>query len=480
MIKNFKPDDQEVEDGSRLSSYGQNRGNLDRQTSRMTESNESQYFAREGVDPLTQAFSKKSTVHAGIGGEPVDASRIPGLWQEIMNSPREESSTAYIHIPFCQNRCLYCGFYKYSAERNLLLDYTDALIKELSLDRDKSAMWDYPVHAVYLGGGTPTVLEPGDLERLLLAIRKNLPLSNDCEITVESTISDLNQGHIEACLNGGANRFSIGVQSFDSAVRKALGRRKDRDSVLKALSKVRDKDEASVIIDLIYGLPGQNMTIWENDIQTFVDLELDGADLYQLNIFNGTPLAEAVETGRLSSPAGLAEQAHMFKRGVKIMEENHCRQLTTCHWSKVTRERNLYNQLMRSGAPCLPFGVGAGGSLGGYLCLVQNDLNTYFNELQAGCKPISGLLAEPVQKPLINSITGGLDLGVLDLEKVKRKHGVDLVIACQPLLTQWQQTGLVELKGKWLNLTLAGQFWQVNLAQSLIDYYLHTWTEKES
>lgn len=472
MSKNSKSEDQEVEDISKIASYGQNRGKLDRDTSLMNEGNERQHFAREGVDPLTQAFSKKSTVHAGIGGEPVDASCIPGLWQEIMNTPRRESSTAYFHIPFCQNRCLYCGFYKYSTKQGLLRDYTDALIKELSLDQDKPAMWAYPVHAVYLGGGTPTVLDPEDLERLLLAIRKNLPLSNDCEITVESTISNLDQDHIEACLNAGVNRFSIGVQSFDTAVRNALGRRKDRENVLKTLSRVRDKDQSAVIIDLIYGLPGQNMTIWENDIQTFLALELDGADLYQLNIFNGTPLPRAIENGQLPNPASLAEQAHMFKRGVEIMEDGHCNHLTTSHWSKTTRERNLYNQLIRRGAPCLPFGAGAGGSLGGYLCLVQRDLNTYFKGLKAEQKPISGLLSEPEQKPLINSITAGLDQGGLDLEEIKKRHGVDLATACGPLLSQWQETGLVELKGKWLNLTLAGQFWQVNLAQALIDYYL--------
>lgn len=354
------------------------------------------------------------------------------------------------------------------------------MISELSLDQDKPALSDYPVHAVYLGGGTPTVLEPKDLERLLLTIRKTLPLSRDCEITVETTVSDLDEDHLAACLNGGANRFSIGVQSFDTSVRKTLGRRKDREQVLNTLSRVKNKDEAVLVIDLIYGLPGQNMTIWEHDIHSFLELEIDGTDLYQLNIFKKSPLAESVENGRLPSPAGLAEQAHMFKRGVELMEEEHCRRLTMCHWATGTRERNLYNQIMRRGSPCLPFGAGAGGSLGGHLCMLENDLNAYLSELKAGRKPISGMLAEPGQKPLINSITGGLDLGALDLENVRKKHGVDLVSVCRPLLEQWQKTGLIELKGKWLVLTLAGQFWQVNLAQALIDYYLLTRAKKHN
>lgn len=174
----------------------------------------------------------------------------------------------------------------------------------------------------------------------------------------------------------------MGVQSFDTAVRKNLGRRSDREKVIKCLQRARDKNAAAIIIDLIYGLPGQNMTIWENDIKTFLDLEIDGADFYQLNVFNNTPLAASVETGRLPKPAGLAEQAHMFKRGVET--------------------------------------------------------------------------------------------GYLNMEKIRETHGVDLEAICAPLLEQWEKTGLIHRDGGRFNLTLPGQFWQVNLAQALIDFYLDT------
>ncbi|MFO7840297.1 MAG: hypothetical protein R6X08_12460 [Desulfosalsimonadaceae bacterium] len=156
------------------------------------------------------------------------------------------------------------------------------------------------------------------------------------------------------------------------------------------------------------------MTIWGSDIQTFIDLEIDGADFYQLNVFNKSPLAEAVEEGRLPLPAGLAEQAHMFARGVEMMEHRRCRRLSMSHWASSNRERNMYNQLMKSGAPCLPFGAGAGGTLRGYLCMVQGDLDLYLSGVTAGRKPISAMLAAPPQKPLINDIASGLETGYLD------------------------------------------------------------------
>ncbi len=218
------------------------------------------------------------------------------------------------------------------------------------------------MHAVYLGGGTPTVLAPKDLERLLTAIRRSLPVANDCEMTIETTAADLDEETLSACIAGGANRFSVGVQSFDTAVRKNLGRRSDREKVLESLQRARDRNAAAIIIDLIYGLPGQNMTVWESDMETFLDLEIDGADSYQLE--------------------------------------------------------------------------------------------AYFKELAAGRKPLSGMLAAPPQKPLINAIAGGLETGYLNMEKIRETHGVDLEAICAPLLEQWEKTGLIHRDGGRFNLTL--------------------------
>ncbi|MFH2066841.1 MAG: heme anaerobic degradation radical SAM methyltransferase ChuW/HutW [Pseudomonadota bacterium] len=450
---------------------GQNKGMLDRHSSQLSPEYERSFFSREGVDPLTHAFPKKSTVHAGMGGEPVEKSGIAPIWNRLMQNSRRESTAAYFHIPFCRGHCLYCGFYVNPAGTMSSMTYSDALIKELIMDQDKPAVSRYPIHAVYLGGGTPTVLEPGDLTRLLREIRRRLPITNDCEITVESTIADLDEETLTACLAGGANRFSIGVQSFDTAVRKSLGRRSDRDTVIKTLTQARDTNAAVIVIDLIYGLPGQNMTVWENDIQTLIDLNIDGADLYQLNIFHGSLLDIATEKGRLPCPADIPEQARMFKRGIELMDQSHFRRLSMSHWCRGTRERNIYNLLIKKGAPCLPFGSCAGGSLGGYGCYMESDFSRYIHNLSSGIKPLSGMLAYPHHKPLINCITGELEEGHLNLSNLDNRFHTGITELFRPLLDQWERAGLVKLRDGWMSLTLAGQFWQVNLAQALIDYY---------
>ncbi|SMC39078.1 oxygen-independent coproporphyrinogen-3 oxidase [Desulfocicer vacuolatum DSM 3385] len=448
----------------------QNLGKLDLMTSQMTHKEDRTFFAKENVNPLTHAFDKKSTVHAGLGGKPVDPSRMAAVWDELMEIPRNQQTALYVHIPFCRNHCLYCGFYLNPVTAMSSKIYTDALIREMALDVDKKANTQYPIHAVYLGGGTPTVLDPWDLKRLLKAIRSFFPLANDCEITVETTVFDLNEEILSSALEGGANRFSVGVQTFDTTIRKNLGRTCDTDAIIKNLIRARDTDNAVTVIDLIYGLPGQTMSVWGKDIELFQSLELDGVDLYQLNTFKGSPLEKALNKGRLPPAATIPQQALMFKRGVSMMSNAHYGRLSMSHWGRETRERNLYNLLMKKGAPCLSLGSGAGGSLHGYGCFTTNRLAPYLTALETGNKPLAALMAYPEQRPVINSITGALEVGHLNLSGIKQKHQFDLARVCAPLLEQWEKVGLIRQKGDWIDLTVAGQFWQVNLAQALIDY----------
>jgi oxygen-independent coproporphyrinogen-3 oxidase len=406
-----------------------------------------------------------------MGGKPVNTDRIAAIWERMMDTPRRQRTAAYFHIPFCLGHCLYCGFYVNPVNRISSRSYADAVIREMEIDQGRIAMSGYPVHAVYLGGGTPTALEPEDLTRLLKEVRKRLPLVNDCEITVESTVTDLDEPTLTACLEGGANRFSIGVQSFDTAIRKSLGRRSDRDAVIKTLSMARDTNEAVIVIDLIYGLPGQNMTVWESDVRTLIDLNIDGADLYQLNIFSGGPLDTAAEKGRIPCPADIPEQARMFEKGVELMEQAHFRRLSMTHWCSGTRERNIYNLLIKGGGPCLPFGSCAGGNLGGYSVFLESDLGEYMDTVASGCKPLSGMMAHPDYKAVVNRITGDLEAGYLNLADMETEFRSNITELFRPLLNQWEKAGLITIKDGWISLTLAGQFWQVNLAQALIDYY---------
>lgn len=437
-----------------------------------------EWFAREGVDPLAEAFERKRAVHAGMGGGMLKGAEAQARYAALVNRPRQGKSAVYVHIPFCETKCIYCGFYIAPYRQDMSESYTDALLEEMRQERGLAAVGREPVHAVYLGGGTPTALEPRDLERLLEGIREYMPLANDCEITVEGRIHNFGPEKMRAAVNGGANRFSLGVQTFHTELRRSLGRVCAREEVVATLERLMALDTAAVVVDLIYGLPGQTMESWEEDLRTFDALGLDGCDLYQLNVFPGGKLDQALKNGTALPVADIPMQSRMFRRGVELMTDMRAARLSISHWGRSARERNIYNPLMKGRADCLAYGAGAGGCLRGHFCFMTSDLADYLAQRRAGAKPLAGLASPPAQLELMRSLSTQLERGWLDLPRATRDIGFDACSEFDPLLRQWERAGLLTRRGDRIDLTLAGQFWQVNLVQGLLDWHTHNRKEE--
>ncbi len=436
-----------------------------------------EYFATISDDPLSGAFARKTAVHAGMSGEQVEKEALSETLARLRATPRKGPAAAYVHLPYCESKCLYCGFFggKYTEKAGAA--YLEALLKEVASGQRHVATTSAPINALYLGGGTPTALRPHELERLLRALRDALPLANDCEITVEGRIHNFDASLIEACLAGGANRFSIGVQSFNTEIRRRLGRFADKEEVCRRLETLAAYNHAAVIIDLIYGLPGQSVEDWEEDIRTFLSLPLDGVDLYQLNIFPGSALAKAIAAGTLSKTASLAEQGRFFERGVALMQGARCRRLSMSHWGRTARERNLYNPMAKSRADCLNYGAGAGGALHGWFMFNGSSVEEYLQRCNNGEEPAAMVAAPPEDLDVTRVILGQMEHCRLNLDDLSAAlaHNAartrsDARVLYAPLLDNWEAAGLVTRDGPWVELTLAGQFWQVNLSQALIGW----------
>lgn len=431
---------------------------------------ESRFFAQEGVPPLSHAFNGKIAVHPGLGGKAVPHGDMQQHMDALLEQERKGKTVAYIHVPFCRTHCLYCGFFTKAFRPDESSRYTDALIAEMDLWRGRKAVDSGPVHAVYFGGGTPTELEAADLRRLLQAVRARLPLANDCEITIEGRLSHFDARKMEACLEGGANRFSLGVQSFHSDIRRSMGRLGTREEMIRGLEQLMSYDQAAVIVDLIYGFPNQTMERWLEDIAVAQSLKLDGADCYQLNVYRQTPLGKAIERGDLPPAADIPQQSAMFAAAVEAMSRAFYRRLSMSHWARTPRERNLYNLYVKGAAHCLAFGPGAGGNLHGHFYINNNDYAAWLESVNAGVKPYAMIVQPQPRHYLYKAIAEGMEQGGLDLNDLARTYDAPVEEVCSPLLAQWRKTGLVELEAGRLALTLAGQFWQVNLSQLLQEY----------
>ena len=334
-------------------------------------------------DPLHAAFTAKAVVHSGPGGMPLMGADAERTLDGLLDTPRKDKTLAYLHVPFCETRCLYCLFYQNPYKEEAVSRYAKALVKEIELWSDRAAVTSHPVHAVYFGGGTPTAFSPDDLRLVIGAVKKYLPLANDCEITVEGRIHGFTDEKIEAALEAGANRFSLGVQTFNTDIRRSMMRVDDRDTILARLDKLCSYDNASVVMDLIYGFPGQTMDVWADDVKTAASLPLDGIDCYQLNVFERSPLAKYVANGKLPPAADTAQKADMFAMSVEMLTNAHWRRLSNNHWGNGTRERNIYNALGKGASDCLAFGCGAGGRLHGHSFMMERKLDAWYAQLEA-------------------------------------------------------------------------------------------------
>ncbi len=197
----------------------------------------------------------------------------------------------YIHIPFCKSRCIYCDFYSTTlASRQD--QYVETLAKELTLRKDY--LHGVPIETIYIGGGTPSQLSPGNIIRLFDALPH--PIA-DGEVTFECNPDDIDDTLVDTLRRAGVNRISMGVQSFSDSRLKFLNRRHSSQQVKDAVRLLREKGIRNISIDLIFGFPGENLKDWEDDIREALLLDVEHISAYSLMFEEGTPLYRMLEKG---------------------------------------------------------------------------------------------------------------------------------------------------------------------------------------
>ena len=431
-------------------------------------------------NPMSGAFPHKRVVHAGLNGILISPKESQNVWDTVMKgAPKKgQMQCAYIHIPFCKTKCTYCGFFQNGTSQSIEDNYIDGLIGELKLASESPRLKDGLIHAVFIGGGTPTSLSPANSERLLKAIKEYLPLANDYELTLEGRIHDLIPENLEVWMNNGVNRMSIGIQSFNTEVRQMVGRLDTKETVLERLAALKAYGQCSVVIDLIYGLPGQTMEVWEQDLADLVKSGVDGADLYQLNVFDGSNLNRDIASGKVPPAATTSMQGDMFEFGRTYLEARAYRRLSAAHWSANNRERSLYNILAKAGVPMFPFGSGAGGNVDGYGMMLHRALKPYEDMVNRGEKPFMALMKQSDLQPFVNQVVSQLEQGYLDINTlVAMDSRLDEL---NWLYKLWEKRGLVSYNGLLYKLTSAGEFWTVNITQSTLEAMEYILTGKNS
>ncbi len=263
----------------------------------------------------------------------------------------------YLHVPFCKTKCTYCAFNAYANLEVLIEPFIQALIKEIEIVG--SSKPQPLLGTIYLGGGTPSLLSPGQLEQILLKIHEHFDLLPQAEVTLEANPNDLDLDYLRDLRGLDINRLSIGMQSANSNELTLFARRHDNDAVVRAVSSARRAGFDNLNLDLIYGFPHQTLDSWGASLQQMLSLQPTHASLYALGLEEGTPMAAWVSGGRLPVPDDDLI-ADMYEMATEILNNAGYEQYEISNWSKPGFESRHNLQYWRN-LPYIGLGPGAHG-----------------------------------------------------------------------------------------------------------------------
>lgn len=204
----------------------------------------------------------------------------------------------YIHIPFCESKCIYCDFYSMANNNHLIDKYINALLVEAVLR--KNELNSETLTTVYLGGGTPSLLSITQLSKIVNGLKKVFDFSEVEEFTIEVNPDDVTAYYIQQAKSLGINRVSMGVQSFNDVDLRFINRRHTAKQATDAIHIIKKAGIDNISIDLIYGIPGQNIEIWKNNVDTAISLSVQHISAYTLMYEEGTRLSVMRSLGKIT------------------------------------------------------------------------------------------------------------------------------------------------------------------------------------
>lgn len=387
---------------------------------------------------------------------------------------REAPSHAlYLHIPFCTTKCTYCAFNTYIKLEEFIPSFVKALCQELMLL--SQARPRLPIHTVYFGGGTPSLLTAAQLNAILNQIASGFSLVNGVEITLEANPNDLDEGYAKDLRALGINRISLGMQSAQEMELRLFARRHGNAHLLRAVSAICQAGIENFNLDLIFGIPHQSVQDWQDSLQQAIYLKPSHVSLYALSLEQGTPMREWVMSGKLPAPDEEIT-IEMYELATDRLAAEGYLQYEISNWCRPGYESQHNLQYWRN-LPYLACGPGGHGWANGVR--YQNLLSPkkYIERLQDPSSldfPLTPVVEkhETVdrQTRLAETLMMGLRLTEegISLHRLQRQFGVDLQEEKKEVIQRFCEAGFLEICAGALRLTRAGRFVSNAILRDLI------------
>lgn len=365
----------------------------------------------------------------------------------------------YFHIPFCIKKCRYCDFYS-TTDLSLMELFVKSLMCEINLARDTCFLAD----TIYLGGGTPSVLDVEDIEKIIKATYSVFNFLPDTEITIEVNPATVNSKQLKHYIKSGINRLNIGVQSFVDANLVFLGRIHSGSDAIYTIKESRKAGFNNIGLDLIYGIPGQSTKSWISDLEKAVQFEPDHLSCYMMTYEPGTPM-EIDRQKKRFSPLSESLVSEMFKITIDFLESEGFVQYEISNFAreqsgKIALKMSRHNIKYWSFVPYMGFGPGAHSFIEQVRYWNHRSLKKYIRDLDMNRFPVE-------EKEILNKkqqITEAVYLGLrqtagICIDDFNEKFGVEFRSIFEKVITYLKNNRLAEINKNWFALTQNGMLY---------------------
>jgi oxygen-independent coproporphyrinogen-3 oxidase len=375
----------------------------------------------------------------------------------------------YLHIPFCQHICPYCDFTTYAGQESTIPAYVDALVQ--SIEREGEGLRERAVETVFFGGGTPSLLDPEQVTRIIDAVARSFALDPGAEITLEANPNSADQARFTGYREAGVNRLSIGVQTTDRRGLRVLGRNHEARDAEAALIAARRAGFDNISLDLIFGWPGQLREQWRRDLETVLSWENgpEHLSLYSLIIEPGTPMSDAVARGILH-PADDDLSADLYEEAIALLTGRGWLHYEIANFSRSPELQSRHNRIYWRNGEYLGLGAGAHGRIGSERRMNHLLPRTYIDAIARGEDGVANREALTPEMEEGETMMIGLRLleEGISPERFAARHGRPLETAFPEQLAMLESVGLIERLPDRVRLTERGMMIANDVAERFI------------
>jgi len=379
--------------------------------------------------------------------------------------PAEAASAGlYIHVPFCTSVCPYCDFAVTIAGEERRRSWVEGVVREAEMYSEVGLSFD----TIYLGGGTPSSLDAGQIVEIVDGLRNHLEVDRCAELYLEINPEDVSAQSASAWRDLGISFLSLGVQSFDDVDLAFLGRRHSENDARRAVEVLCETGFPTVSVDLIYGVEGRSENHWRRQLESALDLGVDHLSCYQLTVHNETVLGRRVAAGSVKElgDEGLSD---LFFLTHELLGAAGFEGYEVSNFSSAPEHRSTHNQKYWDHTPYLGLGPSAHSFAGGRRWWNRRKVRLWQNALIRGTLPVDGEERPSREQLLLEALMLGLRTADgVDLDRLHDRFGIDLLAENEDIVDQLCASGHVEVDGSRLRPTLAGLAIADTLARSFV------------